>query len=108
MRRVFQSVRNVGETDSTVLIEGESGSGKELVARAIHNESRRHLGPFVAVNCAALSPGLIESELFGHVGEPSQDLTETGRVSSERAHTGTLFLDEVGELPLDVSTNSCV
>jgi two-component system response regulator AtoC len=104
MRRVFQSVRNVGETDSTVLIEGESGSGKELVARAIHNESRRHLGPFVAVNCAALSPGLIESELFGHVKGAFTGSHRDRKGVFERAHTGTLFLDEVGELPLDVQS----
>jgi transcriptional regulator with PAS, ATPase and Fis domain len=100
--QVFETIRNVAETDATVLVRGESGTGKELVARAIHAESTRREGPFVAVNCAALTPSLIESELFGHVRG-----SFTGAVADRRgvflqAQGGTLFLDEVAELPLEV------
>jgi len=102
MQLVFQTIRNVAETDATVLIRGESGTGKELVARALHAESHRRDGPFVAVNCAALTPTLIESELFGH-----RKGAFTGAVSDHQgiflqAHGGTLLLDEVAELPLAV------
>nr|AMK59613.1 Fis family PAS modulated sigma-54 specific transcriptional regulator [uncultured bacterium UPO76] len=102
MKRAFQTVRNVAETDATVLVRGESGTGKELVARAIHAESHRRDGPFVAVNCAALTPSLIESELFGH-----KKGAFTGAVSDRpglfvQANRGMLFLDEVAELPLEV------
>jgi transcriptional regulator with PAS, ATPase and Fis domain len=102
MKQAFQTVRNVAETDATVLVRGDSGTGKELVARAIHARSRRRDGPFVAVNCAALTPTLIESELFGHVKGAF-----TGAVADRpglfvQAGGGTLFLDEVAELPLEV------
>ncbi len=102
MKRAFQSIRNVSETEATVLIRGESGTGKELVARALHAQGSRREGPFVAVNCAALTPSLIESELFGH-----RKGAFTGAVSDRdglfvRANGGTLFLDEVAELPLDI------
>ncbi len=104
MHSVFQTIRNVAETDATVLVRGESGTGKELVARAIHLESQREAGPFVAVNCAALTPTLVESELFGHVRGAF-----TGAVSDrpglfEQATGGTLFLDEIAELPLDMQS----
>jgi Nif-specific regulatory protein len=97
MRAVYELIRRVAATDSTVLIQGESGTGKELVARAIHNSSSRADGPFVAVNCAAITETLLESELFGHekgafTGAVAQ---KKGRV--ELANGGTLFLDEIGE-----------
>ena len=98
MARALDLVRKVAPTQATVLITGESGTGKELIARCIHNNSPRGQRVFIPVNCAALSPTLIESELFGHergafTGAISQ---HTGRF--ERAHGGTLFLDEIGEL----------
>ncbi len=100
MRRVFDILRQVSPTTATVLVLGHSGTGKELIARAVHNNSNRKDGPFVAVNCAALSEGLIESELFGHTKGAF-----TGAISAKEgrivyADGGTLFLDEVGDMPL--------
>jgi transcriptional regulator with GAF, ATPase, and Fis domain len=92
--RVLEFVKRVGPSDASILLGGESGSGKEMVASAIHRASRRAKGPFVAVNCAALTESLIESELFGH---------EKGAFT-EMADRGTLFLDEIGELPLGLQT----
>jgi two-component system response regulator AtoC len=103
-RRAFQTIRNVAETDATVLVRGESGSGKELVARAIHLESHRAKGPFVAVNCAALTPGLLESELFGHVRGAFTGAVKDRKGMFEQADGGTLFLDEVAELPLEMQS----
>src|SRR6266567_3765319 len=100
--RVWEAVRLVAPVDSTVLILGETGIGKEMIGRAIHEHSRRTQAPYVKVNCAAIPSGLIESELFGHErGAFTGALAQTtGRF--ELANRGTLFLDEVGELPLEL------
>ena len=97
-------VAKVAPTDATVLLTGESGSGKEMVARALHTSSRRGKLAFVAVNCAALTESLIESELFGHEKGAFTGATERKMGRFEAADGGTLFLDEVGELPLDCQT----
>lgn len=102
LQRVLDQVATVAASQATVLILGETGTGKELIARAIHNLSRRKDGPFVKVNCAAIPTGLLESELFGHekgafTGAISQKI---GRM--ELADGGTMFLDEVGEIPLEL------
>ncbi len=102
LRRTLHQVETVAPTESTVLIHGETGTGKELVARAIHDGSPRRMGPFVKLNCAAIPTGLLESELFGHekgafTGAVAQRL---GRF--ELANGGTIFLDEIGEIPLEL------
>src|SRR5438876_12148167 len=98
MREVFQFIRKVAPTDSTVLIRGESGTGKELVARAIHRNSRRQNRPFVAINCAALTDTLLESELFGHEKGAFTGAVALKKGKIEVADSGTVFLDEIGEL----------
>jgi transcriptional regulator with PAS, ATPase and Fis domain len=102
MQAVFQIIENAAETTATVLVRGESGSGKELVAKAIHNLSPRRAAPFLAINCAALSSSLLESELFGHVRGAFTGAIKDHSGLFQRAHGGTLFLDEVAELPLDL------
>jgi len=102
LRRVLDQIATVAPTDSTVLIYGETGSGKELIARAVHNLSARKSGAFVKMNCAAIPTGLLESEMFGHergafTGAISQRI---GRF--ELANRGTIFLDEIGEIPLEL------
>lgn len=102
MLEAIKIIRNVAETEATVLIRGESGTGKELVARALHQESPRREQPFLAINCAALTPSLLESELFGHVKGAFTGAVRTHAGLFQRAHGGTLFLDEVAELPLEL------
>lgn len=101
LKQVMTQVRRVAETNATVLIHGESGTGKELIARAVHDNSLRSQGPFVAINCGAIPLTLMESELFGHERGAFTDAKEAKAGTFERADGGTLFLDEVGELPLD-------
>jgi len=102
IRRVLQLVETVANSDSTVLLLGETGTGKELIARAIHDRSRRKDRTLVKVNCAAIPTGLLESELFGHekgafTGAITQKISRL-----ELADQGTLFLDEVGDIPIEV------
>ncbi|GAX63062.1 response regulator [Candidatus Scalindua japonica] len=102
MKQLFNLINKVAVTGSTVLIQGESGTGKELVARDIHHKSERNRYPFVAVNCATLQDTLLESELFGHVKGAFTGAHETRLGLFEVADKGTLFLDEVGELPINI------
>ena len=105
MTGLRQQIRKVALVDAPVLISGESGSGKELAAQATHQQSRRANGPFVAVNCGAIAPTLIQSELFGHERGSFTGAT-TGRAGLiEAAAEGSLFLDEIGDLPLELQTN---
>jgi transcriptional regulator with PAS, ATPase and Fis domain len=102
MLAVFRLIENAAETAVTVLVRGESGTGKELVAKAIHDLSIRKNAPFLAINCAALSSNLLESELFGHVRGAFTGAIKDHSGLFQRAHGGTLFLDEVAELPLEL------
>src|SRR5271170_5903764 len=102
LRRVLVMVRIVAPTSATVLINGETGTGKELIAEAIHKCSERSQGPFVKVNCAAIPAGLLESELFGHERGAYTGAVARSVGRFERANRGTLFLDEIGDLPLEL------
>lgn len=102
LRRVLRLVRVVAPTEATVLIQGETGTGKELIAEAIHKSSDRSSGPFVKVNCAAIPTGLLESELFGHERGAYTGAVARSIGRFERANRGTLFLDEIGDLPLEL------
>lgn len=101
MRKVIEMVKKVCETEATVLIQGESGVGKEVIAQAIHYNSYRKEMPLVTVNCGAIPVQLLESEFFGHEKGAFTDAKETKTGKFEQAHKGTLFLDEIGELPLE-------
>jgi DNA-binding NtrC family response regulator len=102
VRKLIATIRRVAASDVAVLIEGETGSGKELVARGIHDASARRERPFIVVNCGAISPELIESELFGHEKGAFTGATAQRKGAFELANNGTIFLDEIGELPLSL------
>lgn len=102
MQHVYDQIGRVAPTSATVLITGESGTGKELVAQTLHNLSSRHSAPFLGINCGAISPQLIESEMFGHEKGSFTGATREHKGYFERAHSGTLFLDEVTEMPVEL------
>jgi hypothetical protein len=104
MQEVFRLIERVGPTEASVLLTGESGSGKELAAQSIHECSPRRGGPFVAINCGAIPAGLIEAELFGYEKGSFTGAVRAHAGVFERAHGGTLLLDEVTEMPLDMQT----
>jgi transcriptional regulator with PAS, ATPase and Fis domain len=102
MATVERMIRKVAPTDSTVLVTGESGTGKGVVARAIHHNSMRRDGPFLPVNCSAIPQALIESEFFGHTKGAFTGADKARKGLFLQAENGTIFLDEIGELPLDL------
>jgi len=102
MQQVYSTIEQVAATDATVLITGQSGTGKEMVARALHDKSARRAGPFVAVDCASIPENLIESELFGHARGAFTDAKQARLGLLAQADKGTLFLDEIAELPMVV------
>jgi len=104
VRKIFSMTPAIAQTDSPVLISGETGTGKDMLAEEIHNESERSDGPFIKVNCGALPPTLLESEFFGHIKHslPGADHDKPGRL--RMAHGGTLFVAEIGDLPISVQT----
>jgi transcriptional regulator with GAF, ATPase, and Fis domain len=102
MRATFAILEKIAATDSTVLLQGETGTGKSAAARSIHMESRRSAGPFIKADCAAIPASLLESEFFGHARGAFTGAIQAHVGAFEAAHGGTLFLDEIGELPLDL------
>ncbi|MBK8215923.1 MAG: sigma 54-dependent Fis family transcriptional regulator [Myxococcales bacterium] len=102
MRQVYAMLERVAPTDATVLVTGETGTGKDVVARSLHAASPRARGPFVPVDCGAIPENLIESELFGHVRGAFTGAVQSRKGAFEEAHGGTLFLDEIGEMPLSM------
>ena len=105
MRRLFSQIEKAAKTEASVLIVGESGTGKELIARALHARGSRASGPFVTVDCGAMAPNLVASELFGHEKGAFTGAERQHLGAFERAHGGTLFLDEIGELPAELQPN---
>ncbi|SEG72004.1 sigma-54-dependent transcriptional regulator [Marinobacterium lutimaris] len=104
MRQLFEQIRRIAQADGPVLVGGESGAGKERVARAIHAESERHNGPFVAINCAGIPAELLESELFGHKAGAFTGAQKARKGLFAEADGGTLLLDEIGEMPLQMQS----
>jgi len=104
MQEVFRIIGKLSETNATVLINGESGSGKELVANAIHKNSKKNNGPFIAINTAAIPNELLEAELFGHEKGAFTGATQLKKGRFEQANEGTLFLDEIGDMSVDLQT----
>jgi DNA-binding NtrC family response regulator len=102
MGRIYETILRIADSDASVLVRGETGSGKEVVARRIHATSRRRDGPFIAINCAAVPANLLESELFGHARGAFTDAKVERTGLFVQANRGTLFLDEIGELPLEL------
>ena len=102
MKTVLRKLEQIVDTNATVIITGESGTGKDLLARALHFESRRREAPFVPINCAAIPDNLIESELFGHVRGAFTDARQSRTGLFRAARGGTLFLDEIGEMPMSL------
>ena len=107
MQQLRKRLKRLGSVDSTVLISGSNGTGKELIALCLHKISGRRDGPFIALNCAAVAPSLFEAELFGHEkgAFSGADIARPGRIRA--ADGGTLFLDEIGELPSNYRLNYC-
>ncbi len=101
MRHVFSLLEKAAESNVTVLLEGDSGTGKDVMALALHEESKRNDGPFVVVDCGAIPEGLVESELFGHEKGAFTGASQSRAGAFEQAHGGTVFLDEIGELPME-------
>jgi two-component system, NtrC family, response regulator HydG len=102
MQKVYDLIARVAKTEATITITGETGTGKELAAQTIHEQSRRHKEPFLPINCGAVSPNLIESELFGHERGSFTGADRVHRGYFERANRGTLFLDEITEMPIEL------
>jgi pSer/pThr/pTyr-binding forkhead associated (FHA) protein len=107
MRHLFAVLEQAAASDMTILMEGESGVGKDVLARGVHSQSSRKDHPFMVFDCGAVSPQLIESELFGHERGAFTGATDTRRGVLEEANGGTLFLDELGELPLELQVAAC-
>ncbi len=105
VQHILRQINKMAGADASVLVTGETGSGKELVAQALHRLSTRSNGPFMAVNCGAIAPNLVQSELFGHEAGAFTGATRRHLGMLERAHGGTLFLDEIGELPMEQQAN---
>jgi len=105
MKRLFSFIDQVAGVDSPILLQGETGTGKELVAKAIHARSGRRYGPFIAINCGSFAENLLESELFGHEAGSFTGATRTQKGRLEMARGGTLFLDEIGEIPLKMQVD---